>query len=43
VRDVEIAIAAYTLARLSEARKDALAPAVSLKPVLGLDQVRRTA
>jgi uncharacterized membrane protein YphA (DoxX/SURF4 family) len=43
VRDVEIAIAAYTLARLSEARKDALAPAASLKPVLGLDQISRTA
>ena len=42
VRDVEIAIAAYTLARLSEARKQALAPAASAT-VVGLDQLRKTA
>ena len=42
VRDVEIAIAAYTLARLSEARKDAVAPATSPKTA-GLAQVRKTA
>jgi uncharacterized membrane protein YphA (DoxX/SURF4 family) len=42
VRDVEIAIAAYTLARLSEARKQALAPAAAAT-VVGLDQLRKTA
>ncbi len=43
VRDVEIAIAAYTLARLSEARREALAPAASTRQVLGVDQAGRTA
>ncbi len=43
VRDVEIAIAAYTLARLSEARQEAAAPAVSPGRMSGLGEVRRTA
>jgi hypothetical protein len=43
VRDVEIAIAAYTLARLSEAREGALAGAASPRDMHGFGQVRRTA
>lgn len=43
VRDVEIAIAAYTLARLSEARSEVLSPAASTRQVLGVDPARRTA
>lgn len=43
VRDVEIAIAAYALARLSEAREGSLARAASPTLTLGLDQIRRTA
>ena len=43
VRDVEIAIAAYTLARLSEARAEALAPAATSRRALGLEQAGTTA
>jgi hypothetical protein len=43
VRDVEIAIAAYTLARLSEARAQVLAPAAATGPARGLESFRRTA
>jgi hypothetical protein len=43
VRDVEIAIAAYTLARLSEAKHVALVPAASVGRALGLDQAMKTA
>lgn len=43
VRDVEIAIAAYTLARLSEARQEAAAPAASPGSMPALAEVRRTA
>ena len=41
VRDVEIAIAAYTLARLSEARD--VAPALWPSEILGLRRLRKTA
>jgi len=43
VRDLEIAIAAYTLARLSEAREGAAVRTASPGQMLGLDQVRKTA
>ena len=43
VRDVEIAIAAYTLARLSEVRAESAVPAVSPGRVLGAGEVPRTA
>lgn len=40
VRDVEIAIAAYTLARLGEARAEAVAPVASPRPAPGFEQAR---
>jgi len=42
VRDVEIAIAAYTLARLSEARESAADNSVSTGEILGLGRLRET-
>ena len=43
VRDVEIAIAAYTLARLSEARESAAETALPPGEILGLSRFRETA
>ncbi|HKY31017.1 MAG TPA: hypothetical protein VJV23_00670 [Candidatus Polarisedimenticolia bacterium] len=43
VRDVEIAIAAYTLARLSEARKGAARTALLSGGILGLGRFKETA
>jgi uncharacterized membrane protein YphA (DoxX/SURF4 family) len=42
VRDVEIAIAAYTLARLSEARESTADTSLSTGEILGLGRVRET-
>jgi hypothetical protein len=43
VRDVEIAISAYTLARLSEARQAVAAPAARARETFGLGQHRKSA
>jgi uncharacterized membrane protein YphA (DoxX/SURF4 family) len=43
VRDVEIAIAGYTLARLSEARQEGAARSASPRETLGFGQLRKTA
>jgi hypothetical protein len=43
VRDVEIAIAAYTLARLSESREAPGSLAASPSERLGIGQIRKTA
>ena len=43
VRDLEIAIAAYTLARLTEARQAAVPRAIPSDQSLGLGQTRKTA
>jgi uncharacterized membrane protein YphA (DoxX/SURF4 family) len=43
VRDVEIAISAYTLARLSEARQAVGVPAARTRQTFGLGQARKSA